>query len=94
MKRILRLADRHNAPAVVAAMAHAARYGSYSADAVARVIRRGAVRDPAPPTPEGEVPMPPDRVRRWLEGLEVEGRDLGDYDDLVDRKGVDDDGEE
>lgn len=94
IKRILRLADRHGAPAVVSAMEHAARFGSYSADAVARVISRGAVRDPAPPTPEGEVPMPPDRVRRWLEGLEVEGRDLGDYDDLVDREGVDDDGEE
>jgi hypothetical protein len=38
--------------------------------------------------------MPPDRVRRWLEGLDVEGPDLGGYDDLVDRKGVDDDGEE
>jgi hypothetical protein len=68
--------------------------GSYSADAVARVISRGEVRSPAPPTPAGEVPMPPDRVRRWLEGLEVEGRDLGDYDDLVDREGVDDDGQE
>lgn len=94
MKRILRLADRHSASTVVSAMEHAARYGSYSADAVARVISRGAVSDPAPPTPQGEVPMPPDRVRRWLEGLDVEGGDLGDYDDLVDRKGVDDDGEE
>ena len=86
LKRILRLSDRYGAAVVVAAMGHAARYGSYSADAVARVISRGAVRDPLP-TPEGEVPMPPDRVRRWLEGLEVEDRDLGDYDDLVDREG-------
>lgn len=88
LKRILRLSDRYGAAVVVAAMGHAARYGSYSAEAVARVISRGAVRDPLP-TPEGEVPMPPDRVRRWLEGLEVEDRDLGDYDDLVDREGVD-----
>jgi transposase len=86
IKRILRLADRHGSAPVIAAMAHAARYGSYSADAVARVISRGAVRDPLP-TPAGEVPMPPDRVRRWLEGLDVEDGDLGDYDDLVDRAG-------
>jgi hypothetical protein len=38
--------------------------------------------------------MPPERVRRWLEGLDVEDRDLGDYDEMVDREGVDDDGEE
>ena len=92
IKRILRLADRHGASTVISAMDHAARYGSYSADAVARVINRGAVREPAPTTLPGEVPMPPDRVRRWLEGLDVEDRDLGDFDDLVDREGVDEDG--
>jgi transposase len=94
IKRILRLADRHGSATVVSAMEHAARYGSYSADAVARVISRGAVREPGPATAPGEVPMPPDRVRRWLEGLEVEQRDLSDFDDLVDREGADDDGEE
>jgi transposase len=94
IKRILRLADRHGTGPVASAMAHAARYGSYSADAVARVISRGEVRAVPPPTPDGEVPMPPERVRRWLEGLDVEDRDLGDYDEMVDREGVDGDGEE
>jgi transposase len=94
MKRILSLADRHGVSTVIAAMNHAAQYGSYSADAVARVINRGGVREPAPPTPTGEVPMPADRVRRWLEGLDVEGRDLEDFDALIDREGEHDDGQE
>jgi hypothetical protein len=34
--------------------------------------------------------MPPDRVRKWLEGLDVEGRDLEDYDRLVDEEEEDD----
>lgn len=92
LKRILRLADRYGESTVIAAMAHAARYGNYSADAVSRVISG----QPAPSTlPEttatGDVPMPSDRVRRWLEALDVEERDLDDFDGIVDRQGVDDD---
>ena len=76
-------------------MAHAARYGNYSADAVARVIAgRTTEREPPPTTPPGDVPMPPDRVRRWLEGLDVEGSDLDHFDEMVDQHGADDDGEE
>lgn len=94
LKRILRLADRYGNPAVEAAMGHAARYGNYSADAVSRVIAgRTADREPPPTTTPGDVPMPPDRVRRWLEGLDVEGSDLDRFDDLVDQHGADDDGE-
>ncbi len=87
LRRILRLADRYGADVACGAMAHAERYGNYSADAVARVIsgrefRRPAMRD-AEPSP------PPERVRRWLEGLDVEQRDLGDFDAIVDRFGPD-----
>lgn len=87
LRRILRLADRYGADVVCGAMAHAGRYGNYSADAVARVIsgrelRRPAIRD-ADPSP------PPERVRRWLEGLDVEQCDLGDFDAIVDRFGPD-----
>ncbi len=83
IKRILTLADRHGAEAVVGAMAHAARFGNYSAEAVARVIAGKTLR--AATTPDQDVPMPPERVRRWLDGLDVEGSDLADYDELIDR---------
>ncbi|MBW6456790.1 MAG: hypothetical protein K0A98_12980 [Trueperaceae bacterium] len=90
LKRILALADRHGTTVVSGAMAHAARFGNYSAEAVARVIAGRTLRQPM--TEPGDVPMPPERVQRWLEGLDVEGRDLGDYDAMVDR--VEDDGED
>lgn len=84
LRRILRLADRHGAVVVTAAMAHAARFGSYSAESVARVVAGRTPTRQVPPTATGEAPMPPERVRRWLEGLDVEGRDLGDFDQMVD----------
>ena len=83
VKRILTLADRHGSEAVVGAMAHAARFGNYSAEAVARVLAGKTLR--ATTTPDQEVPMPPERVRRWLEGMDVEGSDLANYDELIDR---------
>lgn len=91
LKRILQMADRQGTDVVVQAMNYAAEYGNYSADAVARVLAgRELGRTPAH-TPEGEPPMPPTRVRRWLDGLDVEGRDLEDYDRMVDALGGDDD---
>ena len=84
LQRILQLADRQGSEVVTGAMAHAARYGNYSADAVARVISGRALEDRTRPqtTP---VPTPPERVRRWLEGLHVEKGDLEDYDRLIDQ---------
>lgn len=83
LKRILSMADRRGNSVVIPAMAHAAEFGNFSADAVARVIS-GAIEPRKPPTTAaGEAPMPPDRVRLWLEGLEVESRDLGDYDKML-----------
>jgi transposase len=97
LQRILRLADRHGADVVSGAMAHAARYGNYSADAVARVIvgREIADRTGGDTRP---VPTPPERVRRWLEAIHVEDADLADYDRLIDglvgpQGGGDDDAE-
>ena len=86
LQRILKLADRHGSSVVLGAMAHAARYGNYSADAVGRVIAGKTIRRPEPKEP-GHVPAPPERVRRWLEGLDVETGDLGDYDRIIDRLG-------
>lgn len=92
LKRILSLADRHGSSVVTGAMAHAASFGNYSAEAVVRVIAGKTLRDHT--TACDDVPMPPERVRRWLEGLEVEGRDLEDYDHMVDRLDNDDDEQE
>jgi len=90
IKRLLNLADRHGTAIVTGAMKHAASYGAYSADAVAGVLAGKALRHAT--TPTDEVPMPPERVRAWLEGLDVEGRDLGDYDAWIDdQEGPDDD---
>ncbi len=88
LQRILKLADRHGSAVVTGAMAHAARYGNYSAEAVARVISGRGLQDR---TAAATVPVaaPPERVRRWLEGLDVEDGVLSDYDRLIDRIGDD-----
>ncbi len=86
MQRLLKLADRYTTSVVVAAMAHAARYGNYSAEAVARVIagrqiRRAATSASARSEP---IPLPPEQVRAWLEAMVVETADLTDYDKKID----------
>lgn len=95
LQRILKLADRHGASVVCGAMAYAARYGNYSAEGVARVIA-GREITRVTKNPSTTVSTPPERVRRWLEGLDVESGDLADYDRLIDRMsrdGGDDDAE-
>ncbi|MFP5501958.1 MAG: IS21 family transposase [Candidatus Sericytochromatia bacterium] len=81
LQRLLKMADRYSGDAVVAAMLHAARYGNFSADAVAAVIT--GKRMPGTPlaTPAKE---PPEQIRLWLAGLDVETGDLADYDRMVD----------
>lgn len=81
LQRLLKLADRHGAPLVTAAMRHAAQYGNFSSDAVNSVIigrQMPRARDATP------VSAPPEQVRRWLEGLDVEASDLALYDRMVD----------
>lgn len=85
MQRILKLADRHGSGLVIGAMAHAARYGNYSADAVARVLAgrqltRARRSSKAPVSP---APLPPRNVRQWLEALVVETADLAAYDEQI-----------
>lgn len=84
LQRILRLADRHGTSVVVGAMAHAARYGNYSASAVARLIAGRPAPVPRGSAP-GSSPSPvsSERVRLWLEGLHVEQRELADYDRMI-----------
>jgi transposase len=81
LQRILKMADRHGSAVVTGAMTYTARYGNYSADAVARVI---AGRELRPASGPADSPEPPERVRRWLEGIDVETADLDAYDRIVD----------
>lgn len=84
LQRILKLARRYGPSVVTAAMAHTARYGSFSASAVARVItgpKSSPLSGSKLQSPGAE--PPPERVRRWLEGLDVEQRDLSDYDRML-----------
>jgi len=86
LQRMLKLADRHGGELVTAAMRHAARYGNYSADAVGRVIAGNEM--PRPRTGNAsKVAAPPEQVRLWLEGMDVEAGDLANYDRMVDRAG-------
>lgn len=85
MQRLLRLADRYGADVVCGAMAHAARYGNYSADAVTRVIAGRGLPRSQPQREPGQ--PPPARAQQWLLGLDVEQRDLSDFDAIVDRLG-------
>ncbi len=86
IQRILRLTDRYGCAVVVGAMAQTARYGNYSADAVAHVIAGKPPRTQDRRTGNDGLTLPSDSVRRWLEGMEVEGRDLEHFDRLLERR--------
>lgn len=86
IQRILRLADRYGSAVVLGAMAQTARYGNYSADAVAHVIAGKPPRTQDRRTGKDGLTLPPDSVRRWLEGMDVEGLDLEHFDRLLDRR--------
>jgi transposase len=92
IQRILKLADRYGADIVCGAMAHSARYGNYSADAVVRVISGRAM----PGSKQSSTPAstPPERIQEWIQGIDVERRDLSDFDAIVDRFGEPDDPED
>ena len=91
IQRILRMADRYGSSVVMGAMAQAARYGNYSADAVARVIAGKPTRVRGLRAPADGLVLPPDSVRRWLEGIDVEQRDLSDFDRMLEGKDPNDD---
>lgn len=75
-------------------MAQTARYGNYSADAVAHVIAGKPPRMLDRRTGNDGLALPADSVRRWLEGMDLEDRDLGHFDRLLDQQdGCNDDDE-
>jgi transposase len=85
LSRIVQLAKRQGAAVVAGALRHAGRYGAFSAEAVARIVQGNMLPSPRTTRPRGDAAtlLPPEQVRTWLEGLDVEVRDLADYDKLL-----------
>ena len=80
LQRILSLVDRHGADVVTGALAHAQRYGAYSADAIVRIIKGKGHRKNAvvtAPTPEN--------IRDWLRSCAVEEQDPEFYDNIINK---------
>ena len=86
LQRILKYADRYGANIVAGAMAHAARFEAYSADAVLRIIKGKTIRS----SKKKHLQKPlPENVRNWLRTCIVEQDSPGRHDKLVDRKTTD-----
>jgi transposase len=82
LQRILKLADRHGSDVVAGALAHAQRYGAYSADAIMRVIHGKALKRKGQPEPSQKVP---ENIRQWLRSCAVEHQESALYDKLVEQ---------
>jgi len=80
LQRILSLVDRHGADVVTGALAHAQRYGAYSANAIFRIIKgEGHKKNVLVPMPISE------NIRDWLRTCAVEEQDSEFYDDIVNK---------
>lgn len=78
LQRILTYADRHGNDVAAGALAHAERYGAYSADAVFRIIMGKK------PKAQSTSRQMPKNVRQWLRACAVETHETDFYDNLVD----------
>lgn len=78
LQRILSLVDRHGADVVTGALAHAQRYGAYSAEAIFRIIKgKGHRKNAVVPAPVSE------NIRDWLRSCAVEEQDPQFYDNII-----------
>jgi hypothetical protein len=80
LQRILTYAERYGSDLVAGALAHAQRYGAYSADAVLRILQG---KKPKANLPSRQIP---ENVRQYLRTCAVEKQQLGFYDNLVDEQ--------
>ncbi len=79
IQRILKYVDRYGSDVVAGALAHAARYDAYGADAVLRIIQGKRIT-----TGSGKPAKKiPDNVRDYLRTCDVEDVDDNYFDDLV-----------
>jgi transposase len=79
LQRILSYVDRHGSEVVAGALAHAQRYGAYSADAVLRILQ-GKARKKHPTIPPAHVP---ENIRQWLRSCAVEKQNPELYDKII-----------
>lgn len=82
IQRILKYVNRYGSDVVAGALAHAARYDAYGADAVLRIIQGKRIT-----TGSGKPAKKiPDNVRDYLRTCDVEDVDENYFDDLVNRE--------
>jgi transposase len=85
LQRILQYAERHGHDVVAGALAHAARYGAYSADAVLRIIQGKKLKQGSRIATE----VVPENIRQWLRACAVEKQDPDLYDKMVQKNNKD-----
>jgi transposase len=91
ISRILSLAQRVGGPRVAEALRHAARYGAFDYNAVARIVDGKTDKPITSPAPSGPLP---ERIHEYLRGAGEHQRPLHVYQQLLKklRKTEDDDG--
>jgi transposase len=77
LQRILQYADRHGHDVVAGALAHASRYGAYSADSVLRIIQGKKLNKKI------ATESVPENIRQWLRACAVEKQDPSLYDRMI-----------
>jgi transposase len=76
LQRILTYAQRYGHDVLAGALAHAERYGAYSADAILRIIQGKRIK-------QNPVQTIPENVRQWLRSCAVEKQDPRVYDRML-----------
>jgi transposase len=82
MSRILSLADKVGSPRVAEALRHAARYGAFDYNAVARIVEGKTDKSAAAPVPSGPLPS---RIHEYLRGAGEHQRPLQTYQRMLDQ---------
>lgn len=77
LQRILQYADRYGHDVLTGALAHASRYGAYSADAILRIIQGKKLNKKI------ATESVPENIRQWLRACAVEKQDPSLYDRLI-----------
>ena len=92
MSRILALAAKVGAPRTAEALRHAARYGAFDYNAVARIVQGKTDKPIIAAVPTGPLPQ---RIHEYLRGAGDHQRPLRSYEQLLNKlkKDTDDDGQ-
>jgi len=82
ISRILILAQRVGGPRVAEALRHAARYGAFDYNAVARIVEGKTDKPIVAPAPTGPLP---ERIHEYLRGVGEHQRPLRAYQQMLDK---------